>query len=96
MSKKKWNLAHVTGADISESEGCALKFLDLWPYWMDVASAVSNSFEVRGLYILTSPNMAGKSTLMRSTAAAALLTACGLCAPLGKGSWIKPVRYSFC
>lgn len=90
MSKKKWNLAQVTGADESDSEGCALKFFDLWPYWMDVASAVSNSFEVRGLYILTSPNMAGKSTLMRSTAAAALLTTCGLCAPLGKGSWIKP------
>jgi DNA mismatch repair ATPase MutS len=53
---------------------------------MDVASADSNSFEVRGLYMLTSPNMAGKSTLMRSTAAAALLTACGLCVPLGKGS----------
>lgn len=85
----------MSGADISDSTVCALKFFDLWPYWMDEASAVCNSFEVRGLYILTSPNMAGKSTLMRSTAAAALLTACGLCAPLGKGSWIKPFDILF-
>ena len=41
------------------------------------------------MWILTAPNMSGKSTLMRSTAAAALLTACGLCAPLGPGSKVR-------
>ena len=40
------------------------------------------------MILLTAPNMSGKSTLMRSTAAAALLTVCGLCAPLSSQSKI--------
>lgn len=62
---------------------------DVWPYWMDQSEAVSNSFHLNGLFLLTAPNMSGKSTLMRSTAAAALLVNCGLCAPLGHGSTIQ-------
>ncbi len=89
MSKKKWNLANVLETDQADIKGCSLSFSGLWPYWMDESSSVSNSFELCGLYILTSPNMSGKSTLMRSTAAAALLIACGLCAPLRQGSWVK-------
>jgi len=61
---------------------------DVWPYWMDRSEAVSNSFDMDGLFLLTAPNMSGKSTLMRSTAAASLLSNCGLCAPLGPGSTI--------
>ena len=56
-------------------------FTSLWPYWMDKSEAVLNSFELNGLFLLTAPNMSGKSTIMRSTAAAALLTNCGFSAP---------------
>ena len=35
---------------------------------------------------LTGPNASGKSTLLRSTAAAALLGASGLCAPITEGT----------
>ena len=34
---------------------------------------VPNSFEWRGVWMLTAPNMAGKSSLMRATTVAALL-----------------------
>ena len=56
---------------------------------MDRSEAVSNSFDLDGLFLLTAPNMSGKSTLMRATAAAALLSNCGLCAPLGPSSAIQ-------
>lgn len=62
---------------------------DVWPYWMDRSEAVANSFDMDGLFLLTAPNMSGKSTLMRSTAAACLLASCGLCAPLGPGSTVQ-------
>ena len=77
-------------ADIYEpsSPDDTISLVDLWPYWMDGSRSVSNSFDMTGMFLLTAPNMSGKSTLMRSTAAAALLTACGLCAPLKPGSRI--------
>ena len=56
---------------------------------MDRSESVANTFALDGLFLLTAPNMSGKSTLMRSTAAAALLTSCGLCAPLDPGSYVK-------
>ena len=62
---------------------------DVWPYWMDKSAAVSNSFDIDGMFLLTAPNMSGKSTLMRSTAAAALLANCGLCAPVGRNTFIR-------
>jgi DNA mismatch repair ATPase MutS len=55
----------------------------MWPYWLDGYSArtMRNSFSLAGMFLLTGPNMAGKSTVMRSTMAVALLGACGLFAP---------------
>lgn len=95
--EKETDFEHITSKtgnnanQISESHEKEERayFSGLWPYWMNENHSVSNSFELSGLFVLTSPNMSGKSTLMRSTATAALLTACGLCAPLGRGSWIK-------
>ena len=81
-----WNLAQIKDADGS---GIACRFTDLHPYWMDNSVAVLNSFDLDGLFLLTAPNMSGKSTIMRSAAAAALLTTCGFCAPVGPGSAIK-------
>lgn len=45
------------------------------------AEPVLNSFRMPGLFLLTGPNMAGKSTVLRSTAAVALLGGCGLFVP---------------
>ena len=81
-----WNSAVTYEPEPTKSAG---QLHDVWPYWMDQSEAVSNSFEMDGLFLLTAPNMSGKSTLMRSTAAAALLVNCGLCAPLGHGSTIQ-------
>eukprot|EP00980_Cylindrotheca_fusiformis_P013449 scaffold3437_cov113-Cylindrotheca_fusiformis.AAC.16 len=84
-SKLKWNLATVVedGGDDRE-----MHLVNVWPYWMDHSQAVPNTFDLNGLFLLTAPNMSGKSTLMRSTAAAALLSVCGFCAPLGADSII--------
>jgi DNA mismatch repair ATPase MutS len=39
--------------------------------------------------------MSGKSTLMRATAAAALLTICGLSAPVGQNTWVRRFDHIF-
>ena len=56
----------------------------MWPYWLDGLSqgTVRNSFALAGMFLLTGPNMGGKSSVMRSTMAVALLAACGLFAPV--------------
>jgi len=61
-----------------------LSFTELVPFWMPVdgAETVPNTFNIDGLIILTGPNMAGKSTVLRSVAACALLAQCGLHAPV--------------
>lgn len=51
------------------------------PYWIDRSKAVHNDFELNGLFLLTAPNMSGKSTLMRTILVAALLANCGLFTP---------------
>ena len=83
-NRKGWELASCENVSVNS-------FKNLWPYWMDKSQAVTNSFDldINNMFLLTAPNMSGKSTLMRSTAAAALLTGCGLCAPVDKGTKIK-------
>jgi MutS domain V/MutS domain I len=88
-----WNLAMAVESD-SEVD-CAGHFNALWPYWMDQSEAVDNTFDLSGMWVLTAPNMSGKSTIMRSTAAAALLTVCGLFAPLKSGSSIRRFDHLF-
>jgi len=83
-----WSLAQVVGRN-EASRVSAGQFNDVWPYWMDRSAAVSNTFDLSGIFLLTAPNMSGKSTVMRSTAAAALLSSCGLCAPLRSGSVVR-------
>lgn len=41
---------------------------------------------LQGMALLTGPNMAGKSTILRSVCAVALLGACGLYAPAGSAN----------
>ena len=54
---------------------------DATPYWMARHEAVSNDFATDGMALLTAANMSGKSTLLRTVTAAALLANCGLCVP---------------
>lgn len=76
----------------TENKGC-LHIKDMWPYWlggpggMDVG-VVKNSLDLGGMVMLTGPNMAGKSTILRSTCAVALLGACGLAVPAALGTEI--------
>lgn len=51
------------------------------PYWLDVEAVSSHVVLGSGGAIATGPNMSGKSTLMRSLGASALLTNCGFLCP---------------
>jgi len=82
-----WNLAKIVDHDDKDAPSCSLN--NLSPYWMDRSVAVLNTFKLDAMFLLTAPNMSGKSTVMRSAAAAALLTNCGFCAPVGTGSAVK-------
>ncbi|KAK9832926.1 hypothetical protein WJX74_001881 [Apatococcus lobatus] len=58
----------------------------MWPYWLDArsASTVTNSVSMSSMFLLTGPNMAGKSTILRSLCAVAVLGACGLMIPAAR------------
>jgi len=92
-NQKGWSVATVYDGDDdnddSDIESSAANFNGVWPYWMDRSQSVSNSFELDGMFLLTAPNMSGKSTLMRSTAAAAHMINAGLCAPVKPGSSVR-------
>ncbi|KAL4440153.1 hypothetical protein ABPG75_003154 [Micractinium tetrahymenae] len=66
-----------------EDEPDKFEIVDMWPYWLDGwdPRTVHNSLSLEGMALLTGPNMAGKSTILRSVCAVALLGACGLYAP---------------
>ncbi len=83
------NMKGWSTAVIEDDSPCAGHFEGVWPYWMDKSESIPNSFDLNGLFLLTAPNMSGKSTLMRTTAAAALLINSGLCAPLRNGSKLR-------
>ncbi|KAF8388298.1 hypothetical protein HHK36_026964 [Tetracentron sinense] len=67
----------------SIEEANEMMITGLSPYWFDVAqgSAVLNTVEMQSLFVLTGPNGGGKSSLLRSICAAALLGICGLMIP---------------
>ncbi|KAK6914173.1 DNA mismatch repair protein MutS-like, N-terminal [Dillenia turbinata] len=70
--------------DTKPSNGInGMKIVGLSPYWFDVAqgSAVHNTVDMQSLFLLTGPNGGGKSSLLRSIGAAALLAICGLMVP---------------
>nr|XP_048333226.1 DNA mismatch repair protein MSH1, mitochondrial isoform X3 [Ziziphus jujuba var. spinosa] len=60
-----------------------MKIVGLSPYWFDAAegSAVNNTVDMQELFLLTGPNGGGKSSLLRSICAAALLGSCGFMVP---------------
>lgn len=71
------------GSGSGSGSGCAARMIlkGLSPYWIRRSSATLNDVELQGLFLLTAPNMSGKSTLMRSVLVAALLANCGLFVP---------------
>jgi DNA mismatch repair ATPase MutS len=61
---------------------------NVFPFWMDKfelegrgKGTVFNDVDLRELFLLTGPNMGGKSTLMRSVFVSALLANCGMFVP---------------
>jgi len=74
--QKKWIIPNL-----NQNNNNCLKLDGVTPYWLDRNSAASNDIELEGLFLLTAPNMSGKSTLMRSSLVAALLANCGLYVP---------------
>lgn len=60
-----------------------MKIVGLLPYWFNIAEggAVLNTVDMQSLFLLTGPNGGGKSSLLRSICAAALLGICGLMVP---------------
>jgi DNA mismatch repair ATPase MutS len=56
---------------------------DLIPYWKDPVCdrAEPNTVELESMFLLTGPNGGGKSSILRSICAAALLSVCGFMVP---------------
>ena len=67
-----------------DPESRNLTILGMWPYWLSkyAASTVCNDVTLSGLMLLTGPNMAGKSTIIRSLGVVCLLANCGFMTPV--------------
>lgn len=86
--RRSWELPNLVGFN-SKKDGISKSSLNLkaaWPYWLGGPGGIDprvvrNSFDMNGMFLVTGPNMAGKSTMLRSTCACALLGACGLAIP---------------
>ncbi|TVU15315.1 hypothetical protein EJB05_38829 [Eragrostis curvula] len=68
-----------------EESSSEMDLLGLFPYWLDInqGNAILNDVHMHSLFVLTGPNGGGKSSLLRSVCAAALLGICGLMVPAG-------------
>ncbi|KAG2727771.1 hypothetical protein I3760_01G173700 [Carya illinoinensis] len=86
--RRKWVFPILAGCngpkDVKPLNGAyGMKITGLSPYWFNVAegSAVHNTVDMQSLFLLTGPNGGGKSSLLRSICAAALLGICGFMVP---------------
>ncbi|KAJ8763916.1 hypothetical protein K2173_003698 [Erythroxylum novogranatense] len=86
--RRKWVFPTLAGFDMSKNAEAVdgakgMKLIGLSPYWLDAAegNAVPNTVDMQSLFILTGPNGGGKSSLLRSICAAALLGICGFMVP---------------
>lgn len=71
----------LTSGSRSSLEAMRMKVTGLTPYWIDRARATANDLDLSGTFLLTAPNMSGKSTIMRASLVVALLANCGLFVP---------------
>ncbi|XP_075085500.1 DNA mismatch repair protein MSH1, mitochondrial isoform X1 [Nicotiana tabacum] len=70
--------------DIKALDGTmGMKIIGLSPYWFDATrgTGVQNTVDMQSMFLLTGPNGGGKSSLLRSLCAAALLGMCGFMVP---------------
>ncbi|KAK3187702.1 hypothetical protein Dsin_027263 [Dipteronia sinensis] len=86
--RRKWVFPTLAGFNSSKDtepvdRADGLKIVGLSPYWFDVVqgNAVHNTVDMQSLFLLTGPNGGGKSSLLRSACAAALLGICGFMVP---------------
>ncbi|KAL1342185.1 DNA mismatch repair protein MSH1, mitochondrial [Arachis duranensis] len=86
--RRKWTFPTLAVShsfkDVKPLEGYeGMKIVGLVPYWLNIAqgSAVQNTVDMKSLFLLTGPNGGGKSSILRSVCAAALLGICGLMVP---------------
>nr|XP_043610187.1 DNA mismatch repair protein MSH1, mitochondrial isoform X2 [Erigeron canadensis] len=86
--RRKWVFPTLVQSNIAmETEQVnghrEMKIVGLSPYWFDAAegSAVLNTINMKSMFLLTGPNGGGKSSLLRSICAAALLGVCGFMVP---------------
>ncbi|XP_022760392.1 DNA mismatch repair protein MSH1, mitochondrial isoform X2 [Durio zibethinus] len=86
--RRKWVFPTLTGFSSSKGgesfdETKGMKIIGLTPYWFDASAgcAVHNTVDMQSLFLLTGPNGGGKSSLLRSICAAALLGICGFMVP---------------
>jgi len=95
--RRGWSLPALNLSETQLSSGSnrgrtperpSLEVTDMWPYWMSGSNpgTVRNSLSCDTMVLLTGPNMAGKSTVLRQVAACALLGASGLMAPCREAS----------
>ncbi|KAG2492702.1 hypothetical protein HYH03_009115 [Edaphochlamys debaryana] len=91
-----WNWPSMPPAPSAPWAPPRLSLPALAPYWLDRRDAVPNDVVLGAgrMALLTGPNMAGKSTILRSVAAAALLATCGLAVPAGPSSPSSPLLSS--
>ncbi|KAG2573226.1 hypothetical protein PVAP13_7KG247600 [Panicum virgatum] len=68
---------------VVEESSSGMELVGLFPYWLDVnqGNAILNDVHMHSLFVLTGPNGGGKSSMLRSVCAAALLAICGLMVP---------------
>ncbi|PKA56534.1 DNA mismatch repair protein MSH1, mitochondrial [Apostasia shenzhenica] len=86
--RRKWVFPKLYKVQKNEEETLAevcnwMELIGLSPYWFDTSqgNATQNNVKMHSLFLLTGPNGGGKSSLLRSVCAAALLGICGLMVP---------------
>ncbi|XP_068663489.1 DNA mismatch repair protein MSH1, mitochondrial isoform X3 [Aristolochia californica] len=86
--RRKWVLPtlvefHRLEEKESSEDTHKMEIAGLSPYWLDgvQSNAVRNTIKMQSLFLLTGPNGGGKSSILRSICAAALLGICGLMVP---------------
>lgn len=92
--RKGWCVPDLVAPQVQEADQSAvpaqpqrMELTGLWPFWKDALnpSTVRNDLVLdHKAVLLTGPNMAGKSTVLRSVAAVALLGCCGLLVPASR------------
>ncbi|KAL6652426.1 hypothetical protein ACP70R_011351 [Stipagrostis hirtigluma subsp. patula] len=84
--RRGWMLPSISSLSkdcIAEESSSEMDLLGIFPYWLDInqGNAILNDVHMHSLFVLTGPNGGGKSSMLRSVCAAALLGICGLMVP---------------